>query len=1678
MLYLSHEIPEMAALEALYVNIWTFVHAKEMMGSDEDIESIVECTRSAMFSTLKYSDLEVVLAQDLECYQVNELWHDLIDMNIINNEGKILKVKEIKSNENMFNACKHISDDLGMQQMILQLCKESLRQVTTIHIPVCLQDFVSANLYQFVENAFKARYMVINDNYIIDIDRSDAASTLDPNIIIIDKDTGVEQYNCQWSNGLHQFLQLKHGCRLSQESLKAVFMSNVSFFKQYDSRIIGLSGTLGSKAEREFLNSFYGIDFASIPTDKQPHFEEYTPRVCTSTDMWLREIERSVLKHKERPMLLICQNILDVEKIGNFLKDKADVEQYKHSYEDVIKRNEISKPCILVCTNLAGRGTDIRISDSLNAKGGLHVCLTYLPENKRIEEQAFGRAARKGQKGSGQLICLLDDHFEQVSDCSQLAIHMKIQRNLREEEKIEKLASHFNDVIAPEEIKFRTFKNEYQKIEKYLDKTVHIQKDLSRIMLNNCLDEWAFWLDKMNSQKDKMLMETVPIVQTMVKAMARKDDSETIYKTLLTRPAHILRFALTVIRKHDCDTLAKKITSFKAKTNLELSRTFLNSLLSDPFYGHIAHYHMCAIWIKKGPTEEELPILEEHIRAAKDGFQQKAQQQTEYASAITMLSEQYKSMRQSFVILSDYVKQKSDINMINDIFIQSLQDMTGRPFTLEAIHKCPSVGIREASTIYLKLQKSSLISKASIKTPANIQNRDEFLDVVKKIGMREGIDGSFTLQDKPKVILQCFQQKYELYYGELEMRLEELKSKPGFTIDDFKGILPCRDEFWDVVKKTGMLSEEQNYVICHVEEIEKYAENQNDEDKCNELMLLVFWINEIAQCQENGYKQFSSEFHRYRNEQNTDRKCVPVCIYPEKLYSEKQLKEFSVENARNPTFIAIPMQDFEDINKWRVLIEMNMLTVNKTAILNYDKNKRLEQFDSLKEKHFEEIVGVTEHIVTNIVEDLIGSGTLVESHQCQVMLSEDFKAVKLTKHRHFETEVENVLIKRFRYRLAMKEAIAGNFTLPVKPEKDLFDDLVADKIVQPDIISPEYISEESIIDELRLILDYKKASISDKTKAFVKKQLIKLCIKHDNCNIQDIGNMLYKSVPHLVKFDTNDSKYQSLSECDISKEDMKRMKTDLDIFQANALGGVLRLQEKRWSLESLLKVGLIALIGVCQIAVGIVAEVITAGASTLISTALIGEGVSDIMYALTSLISGYCSLKEYAKHKVVSVVATTIGVLTMGIGTFITRGAKFSQYGFKLGRKITENLVEKQIWKAVIRRAGIRLLKEAGSTLLDLCAIQKLKVFVENVYDKLKKAWTKQNDLVSDIKQLAKKVCRYGGVEKAKQILIVTFGTLCKFKLHERINELLKKLAKHCFGGIWGSFIDTLRHCTVTSVIMKFAQNIQDKLGDVKTNLAKVVSTSCGKVTQLTDLKAEEIAETMLQQLNDTIDKKLQEGKDYLMQKLLEKAEEQLVTNVVPKMMECSSKMYGRFQEAYTTRQLRRLRDERDRMLPLLAQRKSQHKTAKSLLELLAKTRNVDMFCDILRDDLLGGQFYAQVVAELTGRPVKLIPDDPSTCISHTCLPKTVTNWQSINIRYDVMEHWPEHKFIVDSGTHNCFIEACESDCGKSLSKNDVIEIIKTSERICEKIQSGEYGKIIKQGAGVLQKGRPPVSFK
>ncbi|UJR21058.1 hypothetical protein I4U23_024158 [Adineta vaga] len=426
-------------------------------------------------------------------------------------------------NQPMFDAIRgHMIDDtlIGeVSNMILEQINEKNIEIPEYDSHNCdyinIRSFIKRRMITWIRSAFHVRDMIPNDTYIVSRDKSDKSSKSEVQITVMDKDTGTEQLSTRWSNGVHQFLQLKHMRRLTPESLKAVFISNMSFFKRYKNHIIGLTGSLGSSDEQFLLDKVYQLRFFELPRFKQELFRELKGNVTTGQNTWLESIQNALdreiktklgTKDRRRAVLIICENVKSVLVLKEYLSSSyPNVKDYKSAYED-FHIDQMNPGDIIIATNLAGRGTDLETSDKLEANGGLHVITTYLPTNIRIEMQAFGRTARKGNKGTGEYI-IISQYGLTIETLKQL-------RNQQEKERLEAflindlpkiqieedLLQGFTDDNDDDQLSCLGFTKLYQKIENKLsnDNSIRYHGYLyKQFQMNSLKNRWAFWLDSM-----------------------------------------------------------------------------------------------------------------------------------------------------------------------------------------------------------------------------------------------------------------------------------------------------------------------------------------------------------------------------------------------------------------------------------------------------------------------------------------------------------------------------------------------------------------------------------------------------------------------------------------------------------------------------------------------------------------------------------------------------------------------------------------------------------------------------------------------------------------------------------------------------------------------------------------------------------------------------------------------------------------------------------------------------------------------------------------------------------------------------------------------------------------------------------------------------------------------------
>lgn len=328
-------------------------------------------------------------------------------------------------------------------------------------------------------------------------------------VIIMDKETGVEQVEMQWTHGLHPFLHLRFNMPPSAISLRAVFMSNMGYFDQLTTdencRLYGLSGTLGSTAECDLLSQVYNVDFFTMPRYRRRYCYEVDPLLAKDDETWLDNATRATLDQSERAVLVVCENIRSAHSV--YLKlviDEApgssrSIVKYDSSFDkEFQKRQQVELQCgdVLVATNLAGRGADFKISKNLLDKGGLHVVISYVPPNARVESQAEGRTARAGQIGSYQLV-VCDPTVDHGRDPYDEMQRLKSERDRAESRRLEDIRTKGMQKIRLEEKLFRRFQSDvYEKIAVQELTYGNHPRDFAT-------NKWALWFDQYGPTNNK-----------------------------------------------------------------------------------------------------------------------------------------------------------------------------------------------------------------------------------------------------------------------------------------------------------------------------------------------------------------------------------------------------------------------------------------------------------------------------------------------------------------------------------------------------------------------------------------------------------------------------------------------------------------------------------------------------------------------------------------------------------------------------------------------------------------------------------------------------------------------------------------------------------------------------------------------------------------------------------------------------------------------------------------------------------------------------------------------------------------------------------------------------------------------------------------------------------------------
>lgn len=233
---------------------------------------------------------------------------------------------------------------------------------------------------------------------------------------IVDEYTGRVMADRSWERGLHQMIEAKEGCPITGQQETLARISYQRFFRRY-LRVAGMTGTAREVARE--LWSVYRLPVVSIPTNRPVRRRHVPDRVyLTADEKWAAIVDTLRQSQTEgRPVLVGTRSVAASEHLSELLgvahlqHQVLNARQDQEEAEVVTKAGERGR--ITVATNMAGRGTDIRLAPDVAALGGLHVLATERHDARRIDRQLFGRGGRQGDPGSFQAIVSLEDEIVQ-----------------------------------------------------------------------------------------------------------------------------------------------------------------------------------------------------------------------------------------------------------------------------------------------------------------------------------------------------------------------------------------------------------------------------------------------------------------------------------------------------------------------------------------------------------------------------------------------------------------------------------------------------------------------------------------------------------------------------------------------------------------------------------------------------------------------------------------------------------------------------------------------------------------------------------------------------------------------------------------------------------------------------------------------------------------------------------------------------------------------------------------------------------------------------------------------------------------------------------------------------------------------------------------------------------------
>ncbi|MCR5224119.1 MAG: preprotein translocase subunit SecA, partial [Bacilli bacterium] len=334
--------------------------------------------------------------------------------------GKVNSANLYKEADKAVKALKEDEDyTVDLKSKSVMLTEAGSKKVEKFFSLDNLYDLNNTALVHHINQALKANYgMAIDVDYVVDGEGK---------IVIVDQFTGRLMEGRQFSDGLHQAIEAKEGVQINEETRTMATITFQNYFRMY-AKISGMTGT--AKTEEEEFREIYNMYVIEIPTNKPCIRKDMADIMYATENAKYNAIVEFIRQVHEtgQPILVGTISVENNERLSRMLdkiKIKHEVLNAKnHAREAEIIEKAGQKGAVTIATNMAGRGTDIKLGEGVAELGGLCVIGTERHESRRIDNQLRGRAGRQGDPGYSQFFISFEDELLRrfVPDSIKMAV--------------------------------------------------------------------------------------------------------------------------------------------------------------------------------------------------------------------------------------------------------------------------------------------------------------------------------------------------------------------------------------------------------------------------------------------------------------------------------------------------------------------------------------------------------------------------------------------------------------------------------------------------------------------------------------------------------------------------------------------------------------------------------------------------------------------------------------------------------------------------------------------------------------------------------------------------------------------------------------------------------------------------------------------------------------------------------------------------------------------------------------------------------------------------------------------------------------------------------------------------------------------------------------------------------